>query len=116
MMSSSSDGEKLAAVAAVGRILDKHGMRFRDLAPEPAADSSPWSGAPVNPWKPRPRHNEINLGWQHQLLARALLQTGHRWTEWESRFLTNMTTRTKPSPKEVTKLAELKASFWGDGQ
>lgn len=115
MMSSPSDGEKLAAVAAVSRILDKCGMRFRDLAPparvEAATPPSPWGGHDVNPWRPKPRAHEINLATQHQLLAFSLLQTGHRWTDWERNFLTNMKTRKWPSPKERAKLGELRAAL-----
>jgi hypothetical protein len=118
---SDHDGERANAAQLANRLVTGLGMTWADVITRPAlaaprSAASPWTGNDVNPWRPQARKHEVDIGKQHQLLARALLQTGHRWTEWERGFLTNMTTRTRPSQKEASKLAELKASFWGDGR
>jgi hypothetical protein len=120
---SDHDGERANAAQLANRLVTGLGMTWADVIARPAASVAParsaatrWTGNDANPWKRRHCEHEVDLRKQHQLLARALLQTGHDWSEWERGFLTNMITRKSPSPKEAAKLTELRAAFWGESR
>lgn len=104
MLASPSDGERLAAVDAVERLLDKAGLDFSDLAPEPH-DAVRLSGR-----RQPPADYVRGLYRLHQITAHQLLRSGHPWTEWEAAFLQGLAWQVAaPSPSQRDKLRELEA-------
>jgi hypothetical protein len=99
LLASPSEGEKLAAVQAVERLLDKVGLDFSDLAPAPAGLAA--RRMPPSDYTP-------GIYRVHQVRAHALLQSGHAWTPWEAEFLHSMTYKSgSVSRGQLDKLFEL---------
>lgn len=84
MLSSDQDGEVLATVRAIGRMLKKEGSDWHQLAAR--LDNPIPSMQPRQ--RPRATWDELD-GWQ---IAEALLKAGAgRLSEWEAEFLSDMT-------------------------
>lgn len=116
LLASSSDGEKLAAVAAAQRILDKAGMGFADLAPDakpvPIADMS--RRHDNSDWRPA-RPEPASLLRPHQRDSFLLSGCGYPWNDWETDFLRDMRERAGSlSERQEDRLRSLKrkASSW----
>jgi hypothetical protein len=102
LLASDNEGERLAALNAVGRLLDKSGMTFVDLAPAgPKAlrrTMYPEPGGPPSPVRPL---------CDHQRTAWLLLASSYPWDGWQRKFLTDMRRAPSPiSPKQEAKLRE----------
>lgn len=110
-LASDHDGEVLAAVGAIKRILSKADLGFTDLAvPVPLPPPEPsWSPEPAR--GPRRRPGEVDLGKRHQVVARALLGTDYRWSDWARGFLHSMATVARASPAQRAKLTELEQQY-----
>ena len=91
-LASNHDGEVIAAVAAIGRILGKAGLGFSDLGVAPAlAPQSQSTPPPSNPWRPRARRFETEPLRAHQQHARRCLGSSLvAWKPHERRFLEQM--------------------------
>lgn len=116
MLASPSDGEKLAAVAAAQRLLDKAGMAFSDLVPAPSAakanppKSSAWESCPPKPARVLREHQRV-----------ALRMSGHplRWSTWEQDFLDSIAAWSAPlSARQQAQLDVLisKVDAWRKAQ
>jgi hypothetical protein len=104
LLASDKDGERLAALNAVGRLLDKGGLSYADLAPaEPKAlrrAMFPDRGGPPEPV--RPMRN-------HQRAAWLLLSSSYPWDAWQRGFLSDIRHLVSPlSPKQEAKLREFR--------
>lgn len=112
LLTSDKDGEKLAAVDAVVRILGNAGLSVADLIP-PAAATAERSSTPA--WGPRERPGEVNLLREHQRRAWLLQVSGFAWNDWERRFLASMAAWASPiSAKQASHLRDLEtaAAAW----
>jgi len=86
--SNAPDGERLAAIAAVERMLAKLGLRLRDLIPPPpAAEARPW-----------------------RALVGECLQKAAGLTDWQEAFLSNLRTFREISAKQRGVLEDIAAS------
>jgi hypothetical protein len=108
LFTSDKDGEKLAAVDAVVRILGNAGLTVADLVPA-AADSPAQSTSPA--WGPRKRPGEVKLLREHQRRAWLLQVSGFAWNDWERRFLASIAGWNSPiSAKQAAHLRDLEAA------
>ena len=108
LVSSPNDGEKLAAVAAVERLLARNNLTFSDLV----AGAEPIAPAPVSraercrppkPWA----MNETD----HMRLAKELLQVWPGWSRADRDFLRRQANRPAPDSGERDRLEHLRASM-----
>jgi hypothetical protein len=105
LFTSDKDGEKLAAVDAVVRIMGNAGLSVADLAP-PAAE--PAKVQPNPSWGPRRRRGEVKLLREHQRRAWLLQISGFAWNDWERGFLASMAAWDSPiSAKQAAHLRDL---------
>jgi hypothetical protein len=112
LFTSDKDGEKLAAVEAVVRILGNAGLTVADLVPA-AAEPAERSTTPA--WGPRKRPGEVKMLREHQRRAWLLQVSGFAWNDWERRFLASMVGWNSPiSAKQSSHLRDLEtaAAAW----
>lgn len=86
MLASNHDGEVIAAVGAVGRILGKAGLGFSDLGVVQALPPS----SPLRPPPAKPRSYETRVLREHQRHARGFAACGFKWNDWERDFLASI--------------------------
>ena len=106
MLGSDHDGERASAGRMAHNLVTKHGLTWADVVVAGPAFVVP----PTEKMRPAPWSSENET--DHQRTARVLLQTGYAWGEWELGFLRNACNRNRPSPRERTKLEELRQRFW----
>lgn len=111
LMTSSNDGEALAAVRATCRLLEPHGVGPADVFR--AALANPHVQSP-------PRHQPSSTGsWStggsgayggHRYTARMCLFFGEAvLNDWERQFLISITGETRLTPKQAAKLESIRA-------
>jgi len=111
LLASPSDGEVLAAVAAVGRILGAAGLAYPDLANGlTELGSVGWNSKAARramyPERAGPP-SAARLLRQHQREAGMLLQSPYPWDDWQSRFLQDLLNWHSPiSDRQQEKLRE----------
>jgi hypothetical protein len=96
-LGSSFDGERLAALDALDRVLGPRGLRIGDLLA--AAAAPPPAGPPPLPHDAEARE-----------LLRRIAESGWRPDPWEAGFLASVRAwRSKLSEKQLAKIAEIAA-------
>lgn len=96
MLDAPTDGEKLAAIAAAKRLLDRIGIGFAELA----------GGITVLPPPPEPGPDHDFVG---HLEALRMLTSGFPWNAWERKFLHSVRSQRTPlSECQAAKLSHLR--------
>ncbi|MBL6082092.1 hypothetical protein JMJ56_29375 [Belnapia sp. T18] len=96
LLGSDHDGERSAAAHQATRILRSHGLTWADVI------------APARPAAP-PR--STTYGAPHVAAATAALRHVERLTAWEATFLRDISRRSRLSPKQAARLAQIVAKL-----
>jgi hypothetical protein len=97
------EGERLATVAAIERVLKSHGLDWHDLAGAISFGTAP---TPRETLKPERGARRAGLD-QWRLDVGALLRSGTRLTDWERRFCASLLNFRRLSAKQAARLAEI---------
>jgi hypothetical protein len=101
LLDSNFEGERLAAVAAATRLLDRHGMKWCEVLVIPQAPAAPVRSAPATNW---------------QRVCAELAKHPGSLRVWERNFVASLPTFSTLSPKQRNILEQLETRVLGGGK